>query len=600
MRFLFYSTRSFERWDFRSSVEKGIGGSETSHVELCWRLARRGHECISYVDLPEDQVSGVEWRGTKWYDKKDADFSLPGIWVLYRCPEMVDVFDRSRTDQVLWLVCQDYDYADLWTPSRVAGLDRIVPMCNFHRDMLLKAHPEFRDKLWVTRNAIKLDLIEEVEAAGIPERDPHRMMYASSPDRGLLSSLKVFRRAKEFVPDLKLVASYGYDNLDKLIAKGMAPDAPPVYRASAARFQRDKDECMKLVEETGAVFLGRISQHQLYREWLKTSMLIYISTFAETGWITGLEAQALGAIPIFTPVAAQGENTKHGIGIYGDPNDPATICHAAAEVVRLAKNPELQEEIRSKMMPDVRANWDWEQFVWKKDGENLEQAAEADLAAAASRTTVDLKQDPQLPQGICDNHDEIESRARWLHLKQGDVMFDVGAADGSWTISAAKQGAFVYAFDLKAEFMRLDEMVEKSEVETNVFVVEAFVFNQTGGVRKVSRGTEERKVPVLTLDTFVMAEGVDHVDFIKVDVEGAEIEVLQGATGLLTKHKPRLMIEVHCETVPGFNVDLKAVTKFLDSLDVGYQYEPVKLSGHKGRRYYHLYAWVPQKEDEEA
>lgn len=39
MKFLFYSSVNFEKWDFRNSIRKGIGGSETSHVEMAWRLA---------------------------------------------------------------------------------------------------------------------------------------------------------------------------------------------------------------------------------------------------------------------------------------------------------------------------------------------------------------------------------------------------------------------------------------------------------------------------------------------------------------------------------------------------------------------------------
>ena len=44
MDFYLYSPVCFEKWDWRSSVKTGIGGSETSHVEMAWRLAARGHK----------------------------------------------------------------------------------------------------------------------------------------------------------------------------------------------------------------------------------------------------------------------------------------------------------------------------------------------------------------------------------------------------------------------------------------------------------------------------------------------------------------------------------------------------------------------------
>lgn len=376
MRFVFYSPVHFEPWCWRNSVETGIGGSETSHVEMCWRLARRGHECVSYVPLPDDVPSGSEWRGTKWFRLEEVDWRQPGVWVLYRCPKMTGNFFPMRKDQVLWLIMQDWDYGE-WTPGCIGLLDRIVPLCDAHRDWLLKRHPDFDGKLWVTRNGVKAELITDV-GRDAPERNLRRIMYASSPDRGLLAALKVFRRAKEFVPDLELHVTYGWDNADKLIVKG------------ARHLAKLKDECQKLIGETGAVMHGRLSQNQLYREWFRTAITVYITGFWETGWITGLEAQAMGAIPVFSPIWAQGENTKHGFPVEGKPDAPLTLCRAAAEVVRLAKHPELQERIRPAMMADVRERWGWERFVdqWieaaEEDSEKCPVASNGRIAACAA------------------------------------------------------------------------------------------------------------------------------------------------------------------------------------------------------------------------
>jgi len=49
-----------------------------------------------------------------------------------------------------------------------------------------------------------------------------------------------------------------------------------------------------------------------------------------------------------------------------------------------------------------------------------------------------------------------------------------------------------------------------------------------------------REVPVQPLD----ALGLKRVDFIKIDVEGMELEVLQGASGIIARHRPQMLIEV--------------------------------------------------------
>jgi glycosyltransferase involved in cell wall biosynthesis len=557
MDFYFVSPISFEPWDWRNSVEKGIGGSETSTVENAWRLARRGHNVTSYANVPADCPG--EWRGTKWLPLEAVDYSQPGVWVLYRCPDLIDKFDHSRSDQVIWLCAQDWDYPTL-RGERLRHLDRLMVLCRSHEKFLHRTRPELRDKTWVTRNAIKGDLVAEIEAEGPVERNPKRIMYASSPDRGLKSALRIFQRAKEFVPDLELYATYGFDNIDKLIAQG------------ATRFQVLKDECLALVEETGAKFLGRLTQHQLYREWRKTGLNVYCTDFFETGWITGLESQALGAIPVFSPVYAQGENTKFGSAVIGHPDDEGTIARFAAEVVRLATSPALQEQIRGPMMAHVRENWDWEQFVWQKPGENWEQAAEEDLAKMAARTTAGPTLEVEMYPGLCDSQDEAVSRARWLHLKPGDVMLDVGAADGSWSVAAALQGARVYAFDPNRT-VKIETAIRRYKVADLVEPVFQLVGDAAAGDT--------------TLDLFAVERDLPRVDFVKVDVEGSELAVLRGALWVLKKFRPKVMVEVHTETVEGVCVRPEQVETFFRRHNLPYEFDAQKIV-HDGKVYYHM------------
>ena len=212
MRFIFYSPINFQRWDWRSSIDEGIGGSETSHVEMAWRLARRGHEVINYAPIREDCPS--EWKGTKWYDLEKVDFSMDGIWVLYRCPETFDNFTLDHPNKALWLVHQDWDYPTL-QGDRVTKLDKMLILCEWHKRYTLERHPELEGKIMVTSNAFKGDLLAQIEAEGIV-RNPKKIMYASSPDRGLPQALEIVTRAQEFDPEIELHAFYGFNNIDKL------------------------------------------------------------------------------------------------------------------------------------------------------------------------------------------------------------------------------------------------------------------------------------------------------------------------------------------------------------------------------------------------
>ena len=366
MRFIFYSPVAFEKWDWRNSVEKGIGGSETSHVEMSWRLAKRGHEVITYAPIPDDCPG--EWRNTKWYPIEKADLSLSGVWILYRCPDVIDKFLPRRKDQKLWLLMQDWDYPN-WTKKRIKNTDRIITLCKSHGRDVIRAHPEIKkyNNLWLSSNGVKADLIKKIEKEEI-KRNPKKIIHTSSPDRALRFCLKSFQRAREIVPDLEFHAYYGFNNLNKLVK------ADP--NGWLADIKKETEELMK---QPGFFFHGRITQEELYREWFSAGIWIYETDFNETSCISCMEAQSCGAIPIYSPKYGLGENVGHGVCIDGPATDPLTHARFAAELAKMAMVPQLQDEIRKEMIPWARKRFDWEVFVtqWELEARDKRKEFEA-------------------------------------------------------------------------------------------------------------------------------------------------------------------------------------------------------------------------------
>jgi len=60
-------------------------------------------------------------------------------------------------------------------------------------------------------------------------------------------------------------------------------------------------------------------------------------------------------------------------------------------------------------------------------------------------------------------------------------------------------------------------------------------------------GGRQVEVPVTTIDLLVRELGLPRVDFIKIDIEGAEREALQGGMQTLRRHRPRLMLDSYHE-----------------------------------------------------
>jgi len=351
--FCFVAPVHFEQWDYRNPDDPGIGGSETHVVEVARRLAARGEEVHVFAPVRKDTQplhEGVHWHSL---EEIGPNRDTNAVWVLSRCPKMVDIGLGGET----WLVCQDEDYLfqdrEVWSPERVERLDKVLALCPTHLEALSR-HKGLAEKLCLSTNGVRVDLLEEAEQEGI-ERDPNKCMYFSSPDRGLVQAvLPNWGRVREFAPDAELHVYYGWDNIQKWIAQG-ATNTP--LKSMLARFERLRDQ-------EGVIWHGRTGQQRLYRELLSASVWPYWSDFKETSCIASQEAQAAGLIPVVRPIWAVGDNVRYGVIYDGSAyTDGLALSSAVAYTASVLCDPAYQSSIRSRMMARSRYRFDWERVV---------------------------------------------------------------------------------------------------------------------------------------------------------------------------------------------------------------------------------------------
>jgi FkbM family methyltransferase len=79
--------------------------------------------------------------------------------------------------------------------------------------------------------------------------------------------------------------------------------------------------------------------------------------------------------------------------------------------------------------------------------------------------------------------------------------------------------------------------------------------------------TWEGTVETTTIDETLAKLGLPRVDFIKMDIEGAELDALRGAEGSIRKHRPKLAISLYHNLE-----DIEAIPRYLTGLDLGYSF----------------------------
>jgi FkbM family methyltransferase len=143
-------------------------------------------------------------------------------------------------------------------------------------------------------------------------------------------------------------------------------------------------------------------------------------------------------------------------------------------------------------------------------------------------------------------------------LAPGDVYYDLGANVGFFTLLAARlvgpTGAVV-AFEPDPHNARTLRANVARNGLGHVTVVEQGVADTSGTLRfnvqdsTMSRLAEEGEdgieVPVTTLDDFLAGGAVRRPTLVKLDIEGAEVGALRGATQLLADDAPEIICEVH-------------------------------------------------------
>ncbi len=163
-------------------------------------------------------------------------------------------------------------------------------------------------------------------------------------------------------------------------------------------------------------------------------------------------------------------------------------------------------------------------------------------------------------------------------LGNNDICLHIGASDGrhSYVMSQLASDGWIYCFEPSSFSFGVLQRIINFYRLNNVTCINAAVSDELGFATLVtpvktsghigtafafisktqptsdqprseieSRGVKIEEVKSLTIDDFCAEEKLDKVDFIRCDVEGGEMKVLNGAKRNIDKNLPNALVEIH-------------------------------------------------------
>ena len=296
-----------QKWDARNWVENGIGGSEYSMLKLAYKLQSKGYDVTVAGDVQLGWLWGVKWvnedalknnRGPRGLNeahdvrvKDHYDIVIGNNYISFiKHLEAVNIsFDKAY----FWMHNEDYykwykgeELNEYKSYFKHPKLKAIIGVSKFHANILKEnasklfdytpheAHTYIRS----IDNAIDLDDYTEWKNEPIEidtdNKVKGRIIWSSSPDRGLEMILRNWKDWKAKRPDLSLVVCsppYSVGWLDKKMLKGLK----------------------------GVEWKANLCPLDLKREIAKAEYWIYCSDYVETYCISALEMM-MGKVKIMT------------------------------------------------------------------------------------------------------------------------------------------------------------------------------------------------------------------------------------------------------------------------------------------------------------
>lgn len=260
-----------KNWDENSLKETGHGGSETAAIEVArWikkKCPNRRVKVFQDRDAREVMPSGVEYIPA---------LDMPGYLhnlEPYRHIAWRHAHKLTMAKTYVW--CHDLQ---LQGGANKDNYDKVIALSEFHKNYLIETCLVPKDKIVLGFNGINPDDFDPNPGP----RDELKVIFSSSPDRGLVQAIDIVKKAREISgKDIQLHCFYGFDNM----------------RKGGQGAWADQIES-KVKAHDFVIYHGNVKKKDLMRHFQTAAVWLYPNDFLESFCITAIEALCSGCWPI--------------------------------------------------------------------------------------------------------------------------------------------------------------------------------------------------------------------------------------------------------------------------------------------------------------
>lgn len=255
-------------WDGDEYRARGMGGSETACIEMAeWMAKLSGRPVKVFNARPDTKtVNGVEYLPVGQVNQYMAN-NKPYLHISWR-------HNVKLTDAPTFAWCHDLITQGV---EDTRNYEKAICLTPFHADFMHNMQLVPYDKIWVSRNGIKPERFSGPKVA----KNPNKIVFPSSPDRGLDRAILILDEVRKEFPDIEFHVFYGIEHLPQWGHKALY------------------DKLLPMIQSRPWIkYHGKTEQEVLASHLKEAAIWLHPCDFIETSCITAMEMVASGVYPV--------------------------------------------------------------------------------------------------------------------------------------------------------------------------------------------------------------------------------------------------------------------------------------------------------------